>query len=162
MNLEKYKFEKRNDRAVFKVLLRCYKDDGKFSRCYALKRNFRYIVEHCYRSRHSHPNENYQRNIWYWPSDIPGGGFSHSVMSFIYVVRLINALKAKPKELITRLKEAENDIIYNKGLKGFKKTSLLLSMQDEIHNAYIRCGVSEKETADKIIRIFQAATNIEK
>ena len=112
MNINNHKFEKRNDKAVFKALIRCYKDDGKLWNFYKNKRGLQYIIDHCYSSRHRHPDEPYQTNIHFWPSDIPGGSFKHSITEFLYAVRLVNAMKAKiTASLKGHLQEEESNII---------------------------------------------------
>ena len=110
-------------------------------------------MDHCYSSRHRHYDEPYQLNIQYWPDDIPGGSFKHSITKFLYVVRLVNAMKAKITASLTgHLKEEENNILsqYNDTgkRKAFMEMQSFYSFYDEICNAYIKCGY-KKEVAEQ-------------
>ena len=154
MNINKHKFEKRNDKAVFKALIRCYKDDGKLWVFYKNKRGLQYIMNHCYSSRHRHYDEPYQTNIHYWPGDIPGGSFKHSITNFLYAVRLVNAMKAKiTASLKGYLQEEENNILttYNDTgkRKAFMEMPSFYAFYDEIYNAYIKCGYKEAVAEQK-------------
>ena len=154
MNINNHKFEKRNDKAVFKALIRCYKDDGKLCDFYRNKRGIQYIINHCYSSRHRHIDEPYQINIHYWPGDIPGGSFKHSITNFLYAVRLVNAMKAKITANLKEYLQEEGNIILNKyndtgKRKAFMEMPSFYAFYDEICNAYIKCGYGEAVAEQK-------------
>lgn len=154
MNVNNHKFEKRNDKDVFKALIRCYKDDGKLCNFYKNKRGLQYIMDHCYSSRHRHYDEPYQLNIHYWPGDIPGGSFKHSITNFLYAVRLVNAMKAKiTSSLKAYLQEEEKVILsqYNDTgkRKAFMEMPSFYAFYDEIYNAYIKCGYKKAVAEQK-------------
>ena len=101
-----YKFEKPEDREVFRVLLRCIRESNNKcimnDKCIMNGRFDKHkLIRACYVSRHNHTGENFQTNIQYWLGDsgMQYDGFD----SMMYIVRLINALGSKYKELVSTL-----------------------------------------------------------
>ena len=91
MRINKYNFRKKEDKAVFKALMRCMKEDRNLyilnrvsGGCGGARAGFEEVVRRCYFSRENHRNENFQTNIFYWPED-SGGLLKSSVTKFIYI-----------------------------------------------------------------------------
>ena len=155
MRINKYNFKKKEDKAVFKALMRCMKEDRNLyilnrvsGGCGGARVGFEEVVRRCYVSRENHRNENFQTNIFFWPED-SGGLLKSSVTKFIYISLIINSLNCKIKELGTRFQELYSTICNNpKG--GFYMFGGDISAYHQcIADAFIKCGIDEELANDK-------------
>ena len=155
MKLSEYKFVKKEDKIVFKVLMRCLKEEGRLlssaksaTSVIGPKRyGFEEIIRRCYASRKTHGGETFLTNIYYWPSDAGGLFSSGNIMQLIYVALLINSLNVEPKELGTRFKELF------KGLMNVPKSAMFTNLEgysEQFFNALVKTGTPEKKAKEQI------------
>lgn len=158
MRIRDYKFKRKEDKVVFKALMRCLKESNRL----ILSTNgFEEIIRKCYASRENHPGENFQTNICYWPDDC-GGLLTCTFWKLLYISMIINGINLKIKELGTRLNELHSQICSNPKSSFITCTSDITAFQDDIVNALIKSGIEEDKAINKantIILLSRAVEN---
>ena len=159
----KLNFEKEEDEAVFKVLLRCIKE----SRNKCLGPSARVItngvldkhklMSACYKSRHTHGGESFHTNIQYWFGDcgMNYDGFDGTM----YVVRLINALGKAPtlySSLKLKLDAYENQKCSFNHIPYNDPNSCL----HELEQAVKKAGLTSIYTTEKLKAIISRVDGI--
>ena len=166
MRIRDYKFKRKEDNVVFKALMRCLKESNRLILSTKIvgknsSPGFEEIVRKCYVSRESHPNENFQTNIYYWPDDC-GGLLTCTFWKLLYISMIINGIDLKIKELGTRLNDLHSQICINPKASFITCTSDITAFQDDIVNAFMKAGSEEEEAVNKantIILLRRAVEN---
>ena len=168
MRIRDYKFKRKEDKVVFKALMRCLKESNRLflsTKHVDRKRHsspgFEEIIRKCYASRENHPGENFQTNICYWPDDC-GGLLTCTFWRLLYISMIINGINLKIKELGKRLNELHSQICSNPKSSFITCTSDITAFQDDIVNALIKSGIEEDKAINKantIILLSRAVEN---
>jgi hypothetical protein len=159
MKLSKQNLRDKRDKVVFKALLRCIKESNSMAYLGKVHKSFSEIIRRCYDSRISHPAENFQANVFYWPED-SGCTFTAPFIKFIYSVLIINGINVKIKELGTRISELQSSMNSSpQNAFGNYKVDAF-AFHDEMVNAFIKCGNNDDiaiERARNIELLAEAA-----
>lgn len=167
MRIRDYKFKRKEDKVVFKALMRCLKESNRLissTKHVGKKRHsspgFEEIISKCYASRENHPGENFQTNIYYWPDDC-GGLLTCTFWRLLYISMIINGIDLKIKELGTRLNGLHSQICSNPKASFITCTSDITAFHNDIVNAFIKAGSEEEEAVNKANTIVLLSKAIE-
>ena len=171
MRIRDYKFKRKEDKVVFKALMRCLKESNRlFLSTKAVSRSigkkppsspgFEDIIRKCYASRENHPGENFQTNVYYWPDDC-GGLINCQFLRLLYVAMIINGVNLKIKELGTRLNELHRQICSNPKGSFMTCNCDVAAFHDDIVNAFMKAGSEEEDAVNKANTIVLLSRAIE-
>ena len=132
----------KNDKCkdVFKILIRCLKEENKFS-----IRKINRIIRNCYESRKNHSDEPFFVNVYFWPADC-GNIFKTYVRWFIYIAMIINSYEDADEGIKKRFVSMYNSLCreWMTHLNLFDGN--LFELKEHIIEAFKKCGFSEEDS----------------
>ena len=130
--------ENDEDRLVFKILIRCLKEENKFN-----KRRIERIMRRCYDSKKCHSDEPFFVNIYYWPADC-GNVFNTYVRWFIYVAMIINSFENADTGIKVRFVSMYNSLCREWMTHFHHFDGSLFELKEHIIEAFKKCGFNDE------------------
>ena len=147
--------ENDEDRLVFKILIRCLKEENRFNRC-----RIERIMRSCYASRKNHSNEPFFVNVYYWPTDC-GNAFNTYVRWFIYVAMIINSFENADASIKERFVSMYKSLC-REWMPHFDVfDGSLFEFKEQIIEAFKKCGFSNEESKTRY-ECLEVTQNAEK
>ena len=113
MKIGDFNFEKVQDKAISKCLMRSFKEGGNLMSVRRRFNGYHQLISRCYVSRKSHGSESVSLNVSYWPDDI-GVYYDSTIARFIYYALLACNIKFENfSGLSGRLVGLFENIMYN-------------------------------------------------